>query len=86
MNRFLAWFNQPPAELDGLLRAGLAHAWFELVHPFEDGNGRVGRALLDRALAQDERRERRLYSLSARIESQRDAYYDALGELSRGLG
>jgi len=84
MRRFLAWFNQPPAELDGLLRAGVAHAWFELVHPFEDGNGRVGRALLDRALAQDERRERRLYSLSARIESQRDAYYDALGELSRG--
>ena len=84
MRRFLAWFNQPPAELDGLLRAGVAHAWFELVHPFEDGNGRVGRALLDRALAQDERRERRLYSLSARIEAQRDAYYDALGELSRG--
>ena len=84
MNRFLAWFNEPPAELDGLLRAGIAHAWFELVHPFEDGNGRVGRALLDRALAQDERRENRLYSLSARIESQRDAYYDALGELSRG--
>ncbi|HEX6398154.1 MAG TPA: Fic family protein, partial [Steroidobacteraceae bacterium] len=84
MKRFLAWFNAPPAELDGLLRAGIAHAWFELVHPFEDGNGRVGRALLDRALAQDERRENRLYSLSARIESQRDAYYEALGELSRG--
>lgn len=84
MKRLLAWFNKPPAGLDGLLRAGVAHAWFELVHPFEDGNGRVGRALLDRALAQDENRERRLYSLSARIESQRDAYYDALGELSRG--
>lgn len=84
MARLLAWFNQPPAGLDGLLRAGVAHAWFELVHPFEDGNGRVGRALLDRALAQDEHRERRLYSLSARIESQRDAYYEALGDLSRG--
>jgi Fic family protein len=84
MKRFLAWFDDPPAGLDGLLRAGVAHAWFELVHPFEDGNGRVGRALLDRALAQDEGRERRLYSLSARIESQREAYYDALGELSRG--
>jgi Fic family protein len=84
MKRFLAWFNQPPAELDGLLRAGVAHAWFELVHPFEDGNGRVGRALLDRALLQDEGHKRHLYSLSARIESQRDAYYDTLGELSRG--
>jgi hypothetical protein len=46
--------NKPPADVDGLVRAGLAHAWFELIHPFEDGNGRVGRALLDRALTQDE--------------------------------
>ncbi|HEU4531525.1 MAG TPA: Fic family protein [Steroidobacteraceae bacterium] len=84
MKRFLAWFNAPPAQLDGLLRAGLAHAWFELVHPFEDGNGRVGRALLDRALAQDEGRAARLYSMSARIAAMRDEYYDALGELSRG--
>ena len=84
MKRFLSWFNSPPAGLDGLLRAGLAHAWFELVHPFEDGNGRVGRALLDRALAQDEGRAARLYSMSARIAAVRDEYYDALGELSRG--
>jgi len=84
MKWFLAWFNKPPADLDGLLRAGVAHAWFELVHPFEDGNGRVGRALLDRALAQDEGRARRLYSVSARFAAVRDEYYDALGELSRG--
>jgi Fic family protein len=58
MKTFLEWFNDPPEELDGLLRAGLAHAWFEVVHPYEDGNGRVGRALLDRALAQDENRHR----------------------------
>ena len=81
---FLAWFNDTPKDLDGLLRAGLAHAWFEVVHPYEDGNGRVGRALLDRALAQDERRSTRLYSMSARFESERDAYYDALGAFSSG--
>jgi Fic family protein len=84
MDRFLTWFNKPPAGLDGLLRAGLSHAWFELIHPFEDGNGRVGRALLDRALAQDERRAVRLYSMSSRIMVVRDDYYKALAALSRG--
>ena len=64
--------------------AGVAHAWFELIHPFEDGNGRVGRALLDRALAQDEDRSVRLYSLSARFMAVRNEYYDALQSLSRG--
>ena len=84
MNRFLAWFNKPPAGLDSLLRAGLAHVWLELIHPFEDGNGRVGRALLDRALAQDERRSVRLYSMSARFMSVRDDYYLALERASTG--
>jgi Fic family protein len=84
MKAFIAWFNDPPEGLDGVIRAGLAHAWFELIHPFEDGNGRVGRALLDRALAQDERRASRLYSMSARFDSVRDQYYDALGRLSTG--
>src|SRR5579862_3964742 len=41
LKHFLDWFNKPPADVDGLIRAGLAHAWFELIHPFEDGNGRV---------------------------------------------
>jgi len=84
LKRFLGWFNRPPEDVDGLLRAGLAHAWFELIHPFEDGNGRVGRALLDRALAQDENRSSRLYRLSARFMSVRGEYYDALQALSRG--
>jgi Fic family protein len=84
MSLFLAWFNDPPAGLDGLLRAGVAHAWFEVLHPFEDGNGRVGRALLDMALAQDERSPIRLYSLSTRFMDQRDAYYTALGRTSAG--
>lgn len=85
LERFLDWFNAPPTSLDGVLRAGLAHAWFELIHPFEDGNGRVGRALLDRALAQDENRSTsRLYSMSARLMAVRSEYYKALQVLSRG--
>jgi Fic family protein len=84
LRAFLSWFNAPPAGLDRLLRAGLAHAWFELIHPFEDGNGRVGRALLDRALAQDEQRAVRMYSVSAHLMSRRDEYYSALEQLSRG--
>lgn len=82
MRDFLDWFNHPPAGLDGLIRAGVAHVWFELIHPFEDGNGRVGRALLDMALAQDEQRSIRLYSLSARFHEQRDEYYAALERTS----
>lgn len=81
---FLEWFNKPPPGVDGLIRAGVAHAWFEIVHPFEDGNGRVGRALLDMALAQDEQRSTRLYSLSARFMDVRDEYYAALERTSSG--
>lgn len=84
MRAFIEWFNSPPAGLDGLVRAGLAHMWFELIHPYEDGNGRVGRALLDMALAQDEGRATRLYSMSARLMAQRDDYYAALERASTG--
>jgi Fic family protein len=84
MRAFVEWFNDPPAGLDGLVRAGIAHAWFEILHPFEDGNGRVGRALLDMALAQDERRAARLYSPSARFMDVRDDYYAALERASSG--
>jgi Fic family protein len=81
---FLEWFNHPPDSLDGLLRAGLAHAWFEIIHPFEDGNGRVGRAVLDMALARDERSSTRLYSMSTRFMEVRDEYYTALERTSSG--
>jgi Fic family protein len=84
LRQFLEWFNAPPADVDGLLRAGVAHAWFELIHPFDDGNGRVGRALLDRALAQDEDRSVRLYSMSARFMAVCNEYYDAFQALSHG--
>jgi len=55
LGNFLAWFNAAPAELEGLIRAGVAHLWFVTLHPFEDGNGRLARALTDMALSQDER-------------------------------
>lgn len=81
---FLDWFNGESLDLDGLVRAGLAHLWFEVLHPYEDGNGRVGRALLDKALAQDEKRSMRLYSVSAQLYSERTEYYAALERASRG--
>jgi Fic family protein len=84
MRAFIDWFNSPPDNLDGLVRAGLAHLWFELIHPYEDGNGRVGRAMLDMALAQDEGRATRLYSMSARFMAKRDDYYSALEQASSG--
>lgn len=84
MRQFLDWFNRPPAALDGLVRAGLAHLWFEIIHPYEDGNGRVGRAILDMALAQDEKRGARLYSMSARFMDRRDDYYSMLEKASSG--
>jgi len=84
LDGFLAWFNQPPAGLNGLLRAGLAHLWFVTLHPLADGNGRLARTLTDLALAQDERLPRRFYSLSVQIMRNRQGYYDALEAAQRG--
>jgi Fic family protein len=83
-DRFLTWFNAPPADLDGLVRAGLAHLWFVTLHPFEDGNGRLARAITDMALSQDERQPMRLFSLSAQILRERESYYDILEQTQRG--
>jgi Fic family protein len=84
LDQFLHWFNAPPAELDGLVRAGLAHLWFVTLHPFEDGNGRLARAITDMALAQDERQPKRFFSLSAQILRVRESYYAILEETQRG--
>jgi Fic family protein len=83
MERFLAWFNSG-AEPNGIIRAALAHLWFVTIHPFKDGNGRAGRAILDLALAQSDRREWRCYSVSEQIREERRAYYDALKYAQRG--
>ena len=73
----------PDARLDGILRAGLAHLWFESIHPFDDGNGRVGRAIADLALAQDAQSGVRLISLAAELSAERDTYYNELHTASR---
>ena len=84
LDRFLAWFAAPPTNLDGLIRAGIAHLWFVTLHPFEDGNGRLARALTDMAIAQDEGLTMRLFSLSAQLSEERDAYHTGLESAQRG--
>ena len=79
LKAFIDWFNlKQPLEMHGIVRAAIAHLWLITVHPFDDGNGRITRALTDRALAQDEQTSIRLYSLSAAIEKNRTGYYEIL--------
>ena len=82
---FLDWFNQSadPLRIDPLLRAGIAHFWFVTLHPFEDGNGRLTRALTDLALAQGERHSIRLYAMSVAILADRNGYYQILEQSQR---
>lgn len=84
LNGFISWFNQPPENLDPLLRAGIAHLWLITLHPFDDGNGRVTRAITDRALAQAEDQSVRFYSLSAAIMAKRKDYYEILEATQKG--
>ena len=83
MIAFLAWFAAPP-QADGLLRAGLAHLWFVTIHPFEDGNGRIARAIADQALAQSEGAPQRFYSMSSQIRRERADYYAILEQTQKG--
>lgn len=77
MKAFLDWFNGDD-DTDLVLRAGIAHLWFVTVHPFEDGNGRIARAIADMTLARSEQSAQRFYSLSAQIRQERNAYYEGL--------
>ncbi len=83
---FINWFNQShdDARLDPLLRAGICHLWLVTLHPFDDGNGRITRALTDMALAQADSQSIRLYTLSAAILEQRKDYYQVLEQSQRG--
>ena len=83
MRAFLQWF-EAPADADPVLRAGLAHLWFVTVHPFEDGNGRIARAVADMALARSEGSSQRFYSMSSQTRAERAAYYDVLERTQRG--
>lgn len=87
MQAFLAWFNRNRTSvLDGIVRAGLAHVWFESIHPFEDGNGRVGRAIIDLALAQDARQATRLHGVAIELRRRQAEYYEMLNQAQRGTG
>lgn len=77
MERFLQWFNNR-GDMDPLLIAGLAHLWYVTIHPFEDGNGRIARAIADMALARGEDSPQRSYSMSAQIRRELSDYYDML--------
>ena len=83
MAEYLNWFNKT-AEIDLVLKAGVAHLWFVTIHPFDDGNGRIARAITDMCLAKSENSARRFYSMSAQIRQQRRAYYDILKKTQRG--
>jgi Fic family protein len=83
MTAFLDWFNNDDGT-DLVLRAGIAHLWFVTIHPFEDGNGRIARALADMMLARSEQSPQRFYSMSAQIRNERDAYYGGLEETQKG--
>ena len=80
MGLWLEWFERVSVQhqVDALVRAAISHLWFEAIHPFEDGNGRIGRALAERALAQDMRSGQRLFSLSDAILADRAGYYAQL--------
>jgi Fic family protein len=83
MRAFLKWFNGAQSG-DPVLTAGLAHLWFVTIHPFEDGNGRIARAITDMVLARSENSTQRFYSMSAQIRLERNAYYSILEKAQKG--
>jgi Fic family protein len=83
MQAFLDWFNGND-DTDPVLKAALAHLWFVTIHPFEDGNGRIARAIADMSLARSEDSPQRFYSMSAQIQLERKAYYDILEATQKG--
>lgn len=81
---FLIWWNNQSSSLDGIIRAGIAHLYFVTIHPFDDGNGRIARALTDMAMAQDDKLSKRYYSLSSEILKDKQNYYKILEESQKG--
>ncbi len=83
MKSFLGWF-EGDKPIDQVLAAGLVHLWFVTIHPFDDGNGRIARAIADMALARSEHSPQRFYSMSAQIRQERNDYYDILERTQKG--
>jgi Fic family protein len=82
MRAFLRWFNAHD-NIDPVLKAGIAHLWFVTIHPFDDGNGRIARAVADLMLARSEHSAQRFYSMSTQIQQERNDYYDILETTQR---
>ncbi len=83
ISRFINWFNNEN-NMEPVLISGLAHLWFITIHPFDDGNGRIARAIADMQLARADKTNQRFYSMSAQIERQKKAYYDILEKTQKG--
>ncbi len=83
MNQFLDWFNNT-TDIDLVIKAAIAHLWFVTIHPFEDGNGRITRALTDMLLARADKSNQRFYSMSAQIRIERKEYYEILEKTQKG--
>lgn len=83
MTRFLTWFNEEN-KIDLVIKAAIAHLWFVTIHPFQDGNGRITRALTDMLLAQSDKSTQRFYSMSAQIRVERKEYYEILEKTQKG--
>jgi Fic family protein len=77
MEKFLNWFNQEK-KIDAVLKAGITHLWFVTIHPFDDGNGRIARAITDMQLSRADQSSQRFYSMSAQIRLERKDYYEIL--------
>jgi Fic family protein len=82
--RCLDWLDEPPVPIDNLIRAGIGHLWLVTLHPFEDSNGRLARALSDMLLCRGEGQRMRLFSLSDQILRQRNEHYSILERTQRG--
>jgi Fic family protein len=83
MSLFINWFNEKN-DIDPVLKAGIAHLWFVMIHPFDDGNGRIARAITDMQLARADGSAQRFYSISAQIRNERNGYYDTLENTQKG--
>lgn len=83
MKRFINWFNEDKT-MDGVVKAAVAHLWFVTIHPFDDGNGRIARAVADMQLARVDHTTQRFYSMSAQIRKERKEYYDILESTQKG--
>ena len=86
MARFIAWLNENNASLDPVMKAGIAHLWFVSIHPFDDGNGRITRAITEMLLCRADGSGKRFYSMSYQISLEKNKYYDVLEKTQKGSG